>query len=307
MKGSLFVFLGACSYGVLSTIVALAYNAGFSLNDVVGSQMVIGAAMLWVFVLFRFRRGIGPRPDRSKMMAALLAGSSTGSTGLLYYAALQYLSPAMAVVLFFQFTWMGLIADAILHRRKPRPSQIASLIPIVAGTVLATNLLGEGFAHLQWQGVVFGLLAAFSNTILIFVSGRVALQLDPIFRSTLMVSGGAILTSLIVPPTFLLTPETLVNLLLSYGMMLAFFGSVFSVWMFAMGAPLISTTLAAILSSMQLPMTMLLSIFVLQIPVSSLQLVGIGAILFGVVLSETCMSNKKKQNKETAHGYQNQT
>ncbi|MEX6004058.1 hypothetical protein AB6H14_19705 [Providencia vermicola] len=51
LKGLVLVSLGACSYGILSTLVVLAYQAGFSLNDVIGSQTVLGAALLWVFVL----------------------------------------------------------------------------------------------------------------------------------------------------------------------------------------------------------------------------------------------------------------
>lgn len=306
MRGSLFVFLGACSYGVLSTIVVLAYAAGFSLNDVVGSQMVIGAAILWLIVLARFRALKRPLPSRSQVMLAVVAGTSTGSTGLLYYAALQYLQPAMAVVLFFQFTWMGVILDAIVHRRMPRNAQLIALVPIALGTVLATGLLSAGNTQFQWQGIVFGLLAALSNTILIFVSGRVATGMDPVLRSTWMVTGGAILASLIVPPTFLWHPDVLTQLLTSYGLMLTFFGSVFSVLMFARGAPRISTGLAAILSAMQLPVTMLLSVFILNQPISAQQALGIVAILAGVVISESRLGNQKTDHRRANHAYQEQ-
>ncbi len=46
-KGLILVSLGACSYGILSTLVVLAYRAGYSLNDVIGSQTVLGAILLW--------------------------------------------------------------------------------------------------------------------------------------------------------------------------------------------------------------------------------------------------------------------
>ncbi|MEY0747348.1 hypothetical protein AB7278_26415 [Escherichia coli] len=49
-KGLILVSLGACSYGILSTLVVLAYRAGYSLNDVIGSQTVLGAILLWFFV-----------------------------------------------------------------------------------------------------------------------------------------------------------------------------------------------------------------------------------------------------------------
>lgn len=305
MKGSIFVFFGACSYGVLSTFVVLAYAAGFSLNDVIGSQMVIGAILLWLVVLFRFRKYQSSKPTKKEVIQILFAGTSTGLTGLFYYISLQYLAAPLAVVLFFQFTWMGVILEAIVKRQVPRKSQLISLIPIIFGTILTTNLITDGISSLQWQGVVFGLLAALSNTVLIFISGHVAPKSDPLLRSALMVTGGAIITSLIAPPTFLINSTVLTELLISYGFLLAFFGSLFSTWMFAKGAPLVSTGLASILSSMQLPVTMLLSFVILHVPINALQILGIGVILLGVIISESNLGNKKitlDTRKEVHHG-----
>lgn len=41
MRYILLVFLGACSYGILSTIVKLAYGQGYS-AEVVGGQIFFG-------------------------------------------------------------------------------------------------------------------------------------------------------------------------------------------------------------------------------------------------------------------------
>ncbi|MFC0273281.1 EamA family transporter [Metabacillus herbersteinensis] len=293
MKGSLFVFLGSCSYGVLSTIVVLSYAAGFTLNDVVGSQMVLGAVLLWFVVLFRFKNSISKKPTRKEIIQMLIAGTSTGLTGLFYYVSLQYLAPSLAVVIFFQFTWIGIIIEAIAKRKTPRKSQLLALIPIFVGTILATNLITDGLASLQLQGVLFGFLAAISNAIFIFVSGRVATKSDPILRSAIMVTGGAILTSIIVPPTFLINFTVFGKLLVSYGLLLAFFGSLFSTWMFAKGAPLISTGLASILSAMQLPTTMILSIAILHVPINLTQIIGIIIILLGIGVSESNLGKKE--------------
>ncbi|EPH6925306.1 EamA/RhaT family transporter, partial [Providencia stuartii] len=93
----------------MSTLVVLAYQAGFSLNDVIGSQTVLGAVLLWLFVLIgsAIRRKSLSWPSKKQSILMLLTGTTTGLTGLLYYASLQYLSPALGVVLFLQFTWMG--------------------------------------------------------------------------------------------------------------------------------------------------------------------------------------------------------
>jgi hypothetical protein len=38
LKYSLLVLIGACSYGILSTIMKFAYAEGFHINEVIGSQ-----------------------------------------------------------------------------------------------------------------------------------------------------------------------------------------------------------------------------------------------------------------------------
>ncbi len=43
---ALLVFLGGCSYGVVSTFVKLGYSEGFRLSEVTGSQYFFGAIML---------------------------------------------------------------------------------------------------------------------------------------------------------------------------------------------------------------------------------------------------------------------
>ncbi len=67
--------------------------------------------------------------------------------------------------------------------------------------------------------------------------------------------------------------------------------------MFSLGAPLISTGLASVLSAMQLPITILLSVLVLKLPISALQLGGVAAILAGITLAG--LPARKKNGKSS--------
>ena len=49
---ALLVFLGGCSYGVVSTFVKLAYGEGFTQGEITGSQYLLGAVMLWIVAIF---------------------------------------------------------------------------------------------------------------------------------------------------------------------------------------------------------------------------------------------------------------
>ena len=52
MKYLLSVLIGAISYGILSTIVVIAYGEGYVLGEVVGDQLFIGFILAWGLVLF---------------------------------------------------------------------------------------------------------------------------------------------------------------------------------------------------------------------------------------------------------------
>ena len=55
-KYALLVFLGGCSYGVVSTFVKLAYSHGYSVSDVTGTQYFFGALMLSIVTMFVRKR-----------------------------------------------------------------------------------------------------------------------------------------------------------------------------------------------------------------------------------------------------------
>lgn len=46
LKYSLFIFLGACSYGILASIVKLGLQAGYSVPELTGSQYLFGLLLL---------------------------------------------------------------------------------------------------------------------------------------------------------------------------------------------------------------------------------------------------------------------
>lgn len=52
MKYYIAVLAGAMSYGILSTIVVLAYGQGYHLGEVVGSQLLTGFILSWLLALF---------------------------------------------------------------------------------------------------------------------------------------------------------------------------------------------------------------------------------------------------------------
>lgn len=297
MKYILFVLAGACSFGLLSTFVKKAYESGFNVGDVVGSQNLFGVIMLWSLVFVTAKSAKQPKASsafkvtRRQALSLMAVGTTTGLTGILYYAALQYISASFAIILLFQFTWMGILLEAIVERKRPGKDKIVSLVVLFVGIIMASGYLGGGQEAISWIGVTLGLLAAVTYALFIWFSGKTAKQVAPITRSAIMLSGSFILVMLVFPPHFLIN-GSLHEGLLPWALLLALFGVVIPPLFYAIGVPRVGGGLATILSAAELPTAVVMSYVVLNESVNWLQWLGVAITMFGIALPEL-MKRKK--------------
>jgi drug/metabolite transporter (DMT)-like permease len=301
VKYILFVLAGACSFGLLSTFVKKSYESGFHVGDVVGSQNLFGVIMLWTLVFVTAKSSKLPAASqtfnvtRRQALSLMAVGTTTGLTGIFYYSALQYISASFAIVLLFQFTWMGILLEAVVERKRPGKDKILSLIILFVGIIMASGYLGGGQDAVSWIGVTLGLLAAVTYALFIWFSGKTAKQVVPITRSAIMLSGSFILVMLVFPPHFLIN-GSLYEGLLPWALLLALFGIVIPPLFYAIGVPRVGIGLATILSAAELPTAVIMSYVVLNESVNWLQWLGVGITMLGIALPE--LMKRKKSHSE---------
>jgi drug/metabolite transporter (DMT)-like permease len=307
MKYMLSVLLGAVCYGILSTIVVTAYDKGYDLGEVVGTQLFVGFVLSWVLVLFtrwRERRmmseGEKPHTAHSKLtwkqrLILMAAGMPTTVTGLLYYESLRYIPNSLAIILLFQFTWIGVLIHSISQRKRPDSIVLITLAILFGGTLLAAGITEQGLTQFNWWGVILGLLSAVSYSLFVLLSGKAVPSVHPAYRSGWMITGGMLLVFVLFPPTFLVN-GLLGSDLLFYGFLLGFFGAFIPPVLFAVGVPHIGEGMTGILGASELPVAIMLSSFVLHEHVSSLQWTGVGLVIVGVALPEILKLARKPSN-----------
>jgi drug/metabolite transporter (DMT)-like permease len=283
-KAIWFILLGAASYGVLSTFVKLGYREGFTPAEITGSQVLFGAVGLWLMNLPRLRRMKGI--SLGAIVKLLLSGTFTGLTGYFYYLSLQVLDASTAVLLLFQFVWMGLLLGWVFDKRAPNRYQWFAMLLVLAGTVLSSGIAAGSLERFSMKGVGLGLLAAFCYTMFILVSGRVATHLQPLIRSTWMITGAAVVVLSLMPPQFIWN-GALGKGLWWWAILLSVFGMILPPYLYAKGAPAIETGLASVLGSIELPVVVICSAVLLHESTGVLQWLGILIILAGILVSET--------------------
>ncbi|WP_338469619.1 DMT family transporter [Niallia sp. XMNu-256] len=276
-KYALLVFIGGCSYGVVSTFVKLAYDLGFSVNNVTGSQYFFGAVMLWITTLTLRKWN---RLSLKQWLILLVSGIPMGATGIFYNQSLQYVDASLAIILLLQLTWIGIVLQYVFERKKPSKKNLIATVIILIGSVLASNILMNTIT-ISWIGVGWGLLSGLSFATFIYVSGKATIPVHPIKKSAIMCTGGALFIFIFMPPTFL-TNGSLINGLLPYALYFALFGSLLPPLLFNIGMPKIGSALGNILSASELPTAVFMSTFVLKEQVTPFQWIGVITILIGI-------------------------
>lgn len=282
-KGILFVLIGAAFFGFTPVFAKLGFSFGYTLGQINIAQMLISSILLWSFTLIK-RAGFKGL-NKKNIPQIMMTGCFTGLTSIFYYGAMQYVPASLAIILMFQFVWIGILLEWIFSKIKPAPVTILSIILILVGVFFASNVLNGDIQGLPFKGILFGILSAFTYAGFIFFSGKVAVNVDPWTRTSLMATGSTILVLVIfmreIPSVFPL--ET--NLLTS-AVGVSLFGAVLPPLFFAMGAPLITGGIANILTSIELPVAILSASIILSETITPLQWVGTAIILAAIALNE---------------------
>ncbi|RAJ10846.1 threonine/homoserine efflux transporter RhtA [Chitinophaga skermanii] len=282
-KGALLVFAGACSFGILSTIVKSAYKLGYTLTELCGIQAGLGMIFLWaIYLLTRDKK----TPIQWRNGLKLLAlGTSSGIVSITYYQSVQYIPASVAILLLMQFTWMNMLVDAILHKKRPTVQQLICVGLILCGTILASGMLNGVNSHLPVAGIGFGLLAAAFYTVFMTANSSTRSNTPPVLKSAWMVTGAFLIVSLILPPTYLFNGRLFDSTLLLWGLPLALFGTVLPPFLYAKGMPQVGLSLGGIISAAELPVAVVSAAIVLREQVGWMQIAGIVLILGAITWS----------------------
>jgi drug/metabolite transporter (DMT)-like permease len=215
----------------------------------------------------------------------MLAGTSLGMTSVFYYLAVKYIPVSIGIVLLMQTVWMGVLLEWFLDKKAPSVQKTIAVIIVLIGTALAINIFKINFndPSIDWaNGLFWGILAAASFSTTMFTANKVALGISSAQRSLYMLLGGAI----IVFGFSLYTQTTPFNfeIFTKWGIVLALFGTIIPPMLLNAGFPHTGIGLGSIVSSLELPVSVLMAYFLLNEQVLLNQWIGIILIITAIVI-----------------------
>ncbi|GAD16576.1 DMT family transporter [Lentilactobacillus otakiensis] len=277
----LFVALGAISYGIPGSLFKMARA------DQVTDSLLLSMTFLIAFIIFSFaRRLLKPDDryvaDRKLKWLVIISGSSMGFTNTFYLLSLAYVPVAIAAVMMMQSVWLSIAISCLIHRQFPTVTQAISVITILIGTVLATGLFPL-HQNVSWKGMGLSFLSALAYALTIQFTGNVGSNLHPLTKAQLM-SGGALIVILVIwLPTILPVHHLITGI--QWGGITSFFAMLLPLTCFSFFMPHLSLGIGPIISSLELPSSVVFAFILLGEAVTISQIVGVCLIILAVILS----------------------
>lgn len=298
IKGVFLVALGATSYGMLATFVKLAYKEGFTTAEVTSSQFIYGIiGVLFINLFQRIKnKNSAIKANSKNILHLMIAGTSMGMTSLFYYLAVKYIPVSIGIILLMQTVWMGVLLEWFLDKKAPSIQKTLAVLVVIIGTAFAINIFKINFndTTIDWtKGLFWGLLAAASFTTTMFTANKVALGISSAQRSLFMLLGGAIIVFGF--GIYTQTTEFNFEIFTKWGIVLALFGTIIPPMLLNAGFPLTGIGLGSIVSSLELPVSVLMAYFFLNEELQLIQWIGILLIILAIVIMNIQFNNPVKK------------
>lgn len=285
----LFVGLGAISYGVPATLFKLAGRAGVGNASLLFWSFFTSVAVLTLLQLPRWRRGERLGQPRL-MLHVLIAGTASGFTNTFYISALREVSVAVAAVMLMQAVWLSILMGALRQRQWPSRLQGLSVILVLGGTLFAAGFLPHP-GRLSLKGLFLSFLAAVAYAITMQATASLAPSMDALGRTWLLCLGAFGLIALVWGPALLAQPVTLTAV--AWGGLTAIFSLIIPLACYSFFMKDLPLGVGPVLSSLELPASILFAYLLLGERVTGLQLIGVSAILSAVAMSHLAGRTQK--------------
>ena len=280
-RGVLLCLLSAAGFGVMGVLAKTAYDAGTNVVSLLSVRFVLAALVFWAIIGVR-RRGLGM--DRRMVVACLGFGVLYSLEAAAYFLALSRIDAALASLLLYLYPAVVALAAAKLGIEALTPRRLAALGLVSLGALLV--LAGAGAGAFDPLGVGLALGAALLYSGYILSSAHVVGDADPVAVSALTVTSAAACFTTFGVATGTLHVGTMAPAAWASAAGLALGCTVVAITAFLAGLRRVGPGSAAILSTVELVVTVGLAVAVLGEHLGPLQLVGGALVLGGVVLMQ---------------------
>ena len=285
------VLLGGILYGTMSSFVKLSYAKGYTAAELSFAQAGLAAIFLSVIFLCSYKRNNEQKISFKKLTPLLLIGGTIGLTNFFYYLSVSYISASLAIVILMQFTWISILLEWIIFKKRPTKLEFLTVAVILVGTALASDLVNMQELNFSIKGLLLVLLASLTYAIYIIANGHTGQHVSWQAKSSLIMLGSAITIFTINANTIIFENHFSLDFLYT-ALFLAVIGTTIPTALFAAGIPKVGAGISAILMTIELPVAVICASVVLNESLSLTQILGIVLMLGAIAYMNYYKSRK---------------
>ncbi|MEN6439293.1 MAG: DMT family transporter [Syntrophobacter sp.] len=272
--GIILIVVSAVGFGTLAILGKYAYADGLDTLTILFFRFSLSA-----LVMFGLLAACNERLPRGLVLFQLIAMGAIGyvGQGFSYLAALKYASPGLVALLLYLYPIFVTILSVAFLRERITGGKVVALGFALAGTALTVGPEGG-----HPGGILLGILAAVIYSLYIIVGAHVLRRVSAIQSSAVILSSAGVMSGMLMLANGPKLPATGTGWTVIAGIVL--FATVLPVMCFLAGLKHIGPTNAAMLSTLEPVVTVLLAMMLLGETLKPITMLGGGLILLAVLL-----------------------
>ncbi len=272
--GILLIAISAASFGTLAIFGHYVYEDGMDTFTVLFIRFGISAVFMTVILLLRKEHF----PSR-RILGQLVGMGALGYVGqsFLYMTAIKYASSGLVALLLYLYPMFVFILSVLVLREKVNAVKIIALILALVGSALTVDPNGG-----QLVGALMAIGAALIYSIYIIVGTNVMKHVSAVQSSAIIFASAGVVYGMLTFANGAHLPESNSGWLAMLGIITL--STIIPVVTFLAGLERIGPTNAAMLSTLEPVVTVLLAAWLFGDKLPPLVMVGGGLILVAVIL-----------------------
>ena len=290
--GTLMCIGSAAGFGAMAVFGKLAYDEGTTVGTLLSARFALAALLFWVLVLAGGEAATGLRrlPRRDLLIALGLGAFGYAAQAGCFFAALDRIDASLLSLMLYTYPSMVAVAAILLRRERANARRFTALALASGGLVLV--LANAKAGTLDPVGAALALAAAMVYTTYILTSQGIAGRISPTVLSALVCTGATVTLTAGTAAIGDLQPGAVTATGWGWLLSLAVVSTVVAVSLFFAGLKRVGPTSAAILSTAEPVVTVILAFLVFGELLGPLQLLGGALVIVAVLVLASARSSE---------------
>jgi drug/metabolite transporter (DMT)-like permease len=290
--GILLIVISAASFGTLAIFGRFLYADGLDIFTMLFLRFGVAALVKMVILLARKEKF-----PRGRILLQLIGMGALGYVGqsFSYLTAIKYASAGLVALLLYLYPMFVFVLSVIVLHEKATWVKIVAIIIALLGTALTVDPAGG-----QLLGILLAISAALIYSVYIIVGTNVMRHVSAVQSSVVIFASAGAVYGILMVFNGVHLPSTSSGWINTVGIVLV--ATVIPVVAFLAGLERIGPTSAAMLSTLEPVVTVLLAAWIFGERLQSIALFGGGMILIAVImltLGEASEIKELAQNKSS--------